>query len=192
MPEATTNQTKNVSVGKGVKGGYFFSAPVGSTLPTDYKGELDPAFVFLGYISEDGIKNAIEDDSEEIPDMNGDAVGSLSSSRKETYVVTLLETKAATLREVHGQKNVTDEGGVIKAIHTSDERDHRAYVADLVLSGNRRQRVVIGDGAVTEVGEVTYASSEAIGREVTITAYMCEEIGGTSVDYIQSTETDAS
>lgn len=32
---STTNNTANVSVGKGKSGGYFFLAPAGTTLPTD-------------------------------------------------------------------------------------------------------------------------------------------------------------
>ena len=40
------NNSNNVSAGKGVKGGYIFSAPVGTTLPDKViknKSELDPA-----------------------------------------------------------------------------------------------------------------------------------------------------
>ena len=54
MAESTTNNQANVSAGKGVKGGYIFSAPVGTTLPTDIDTELDEAFKCLGFISEDG------------------------------------------------------------------------------------------------------------------------------------------
>ena len=45
---ATSNNVNNVSSAKGVAGGYIFSAPVGTTLPTDIKTTLDPAFKVLG------------------------------------------------------------------------------------------------------------------------------------------------
>ena len=41
MAETNTNNQANVSAGKGVKGGYIFSAPVGTALPTDIKSKLD-------------------------------------------------------------------------------------------------------------------------------------------------------
>ena len=63
MAEATTNNTANVSAGKGVKGGYIYSAPVGTVLPTDLDTKLDNAFKVLGFISEDGITISVEEDS---------------------------------------------------------------------------------------------------------------------------------
>lgn len=60
MPEATTNNAANVSAGKGVKGGYLFMAPVGTTLPTDAKSKLDPTFKTLGFVSEDGFVESVE------------------------------------------------------------------------------------------------------------------------------------
>ena len=47
MEKSTANNPANVSAGKGVKGGYIFSAPVGTTLPVKVvknKSELDEAF----------------------------------------------------------------------------------------------------------------------------------------------------
>ena len=58
MAESNTNNQANVSSAKGVKGGYIFSAPVGTTLPTDIKTSLDTAFKCLGFISEDGYVEA--------------------------------------------------------------------------------------------------------------------------------------
>lgn len=49
MAESNTNNQANVSAAKGVKGGYIFSAPVGTELPTDIKTKLGPAFKCLGF-----------------------------------------------------------------------------------------------------------------------------------------------
>lgn len=190
---AKTNDTANVSVGKGLKGGYVFSAPVGTTLPQKYDtkaSELDQAFVNLGYVSEDGINNAIDSDSEDYTDMNGDTIESASSTYKETFVFTLVEQKKDTLAEEYGQKNVTDEGGQITAKHNSNPKERRCYVFLLVLKDGRRQTTVIPDGQVTEVGEKQYASTELIGREITVTCYPNDD-GDCVIDYIESTETEA-
>ena len=61
--KATANNQENVSAGKGVKGGYIFSAPVDTPLPTDIKTKLDEAFCVLGFISEDGYVETIDEDS---------------------------------------------------------------------------------------------------------------------------------
>ena len=46
----------------------------------------------------------------------------------------------------------------------------RIYVADLLLRNGRRWRSILPQGQVTEIGELTVASSELVGRETTITA----------------------
>ena len=120
MAETNTNNQANVSAGKGVKGGYIFSAPVGTALPTDIKSKLAPAFKCLGFISEDGYVEDIDEDSDDIVDMNGDVMDSTNGSRVESAQFTLAEIKADTLKRQYGEKNVTDENGVIAVKHNSD------------------------------------------------------------------------
>lgn len=186
------NNTANVSVGKGLKGGYLFSAPVGTPLPTEFDtqpDDLDPAFENLGYITEDGINNAIESDSETFPDMNGDTIESAGSTYTETLVFTLAEQKKSSLAMEYGEANVTDASGMITANHTSDPKEHRSLVALLVLKDGRRQTSVVPDCQVTEVGEKQYTSTELIGRELTATC-LPDANGSHIIDYIQSTETE--
>lgn len=189
MPEATTNQTKNVAVAKGVAGGYYYAAPVGSTLPTDYESELDAAFKLLGYISEDGITESTDEDTTDVNDMNGDMVLSEQATHTKTFGNTMIETKAGVLKEYFGDDCVTDEDGMITVAEKSGMRRNHAYVYDLALQNGRRERIVIPNGKVTEVGEITYASGEALGYETTTTAFP-DESGVKTYRYIQSTETE--
>lgn len=184
------NDTQNVSSAKGVKGGYFFSAPIGTKVPTDYSSELDEAFVNLGYILEDGFVITEEQDSNEVKDINGDTVDELSSSRTESVKVTLLETKLETLQEVRGHKNVTDEDGTITVKHNSEPRDYRVYVLELLLKNNRKSRVVIPNGKIVEIGDITYASGEPLSYEVNIKCFV-DENADTMLEYIQSNATKA-
>lgn len=192
MANRASNDTRNVSVGKGVKGGYMFSAPVGTKLPTDYdttESQLDEAWENLGYISEDGISNAIDSDSDNFVDLNGDTIETASASYTETLVFTLVEQKAAALATEYGVANVTDADGQITANHNSAPRGRRSYVLLLVLRDGRRQTTVIPAGEVTEVGEKIYSASELVGREITVTCYP-DENGNCVTDYIQSNESE--
>ena len=188
---ATANSQENVSAGKGLKGGYIYSAPVGTALPTDIKTSLNTAFKCLGFISEDGYEESIEEDSNDLVDMNGDLMDSSNSNRVESGAVTFAEIKSETLKRQYGADNVTDSGGVITVKHNSDSHSVFSYVLELVLKNGRRWRKVIPQGQSSELDSLKIASSELCQRAVTI-KYLTDESGNTCYDYIESTETSAS
>lgn len=190
MAESNTNNQANVSSAKGVKGGYIFSAPEGTTLPTDIKAKLDPAFKCLGFISEDGYVETVDEDSDDITDMNGDVMDSTNSNRVESAQLTLAEIKAETLKRQYGENNVKDENGIIAVKHNADSHDVFAYVLDLVLKNNRRWRKVVPKGKSSELDDLTIASSELCQRALTM-KYLTDEQGNTCYDYFESTETQA-
>ena len=189
MPESNKNNQDNVSAGKGVKGGYIFSAPTGTTLPTDIETSLDPAFKCLGFISEDGYVETVEEDSEDMVDMNGDLMDSSTSNRVESAQVTFAEIKSETLKRQYGENNVTDVNGLITVKHNSDSHPVFVYVLELVLKNNRRWRKVVPQGQSSELDDLTIASSELCQRALTF-KYLTDEQGNTCYDYIESTETD--
>lgn len=188
MAEATANTTANVSAAKGVKGGYIFSAPVGTELPTDIETDLNEAFKVLGFISEDGYVESIEEDSNDLVDMNGDLMDSSNSGRVESAEVTLAEIKAETLKRQYGAENVTDADGVITVKHNSNSHGSFSYILELLLKDGRRWRKVVPIGQSSELGELTVASTELCQRPLTI-KYLTDEQGNTCYDYIESTET---
>lgn len=190
MAEATANNTANVSAGKGIKGGYIFVAKVGATLPTDIKTKLASDFKVLGFISEDGFVETIEEDSNDLVDMNGDVMDTSNSNRVESAKLTLAEIKADTLKVQYGEDNVTDVNGVITVKHNSDSHSEFSYVLELVLKNGRRWRKVIPSAKSTELGDFTIASSELCQREMTI-KYLTDASGNTCYDYFESTETTA-
>lgn len=190
MAESNTNNQANVSSAKGVKGGYIFSAPVGTSLPTDIKTPLDPAFKCLGFISEDGYVEAIDEDADDMNDMNGDVMDSSNSKRVESAQVTFAEIKASTLKRQYGDANVTDENGLITVKHNADSHDIFSYILELVLKNGRRWRKVVPKGKSSELDELTIASSELCQRALTM-KYLTDEQGNTCYDYFESTETQA-
>ena len=190
MAEATTNNVANVSSAKGVKGGYIFVAPAGTTLPTNIETKLDKAFSVLGFIAEDGYVESMETDSEDFKDINGELIDSEITSYVESATFTLAEIKAKTLKLMYGDANVTDENGVISVAHNSAARDEWSLVLELVLKNNRRWRKVVPIAKTDELGDMTIAVAELAVREITI-KYMVDEAGNTCYDYYESTETSA-
>ena len=188
MAESNVNNVANVSAGKGVKGGYIFSAPVGTTLPTDIETKLDPAFKVLGFISEDGYVETVDEDSDDLVDMNGDLMDSTNSNRVESAQLTLAEIKAETLKRQYGEANVTDANGLITVRHNSDGHPTFAYILELLLKNGRRWRKVVPQGQSSELDDLTIASSELCQRALTI-KYLTDSSGNTCYDYIESTET---
>ena len=191
MADSTTNDTKNVSAGKGVKGGYIYTAPTGTTLPTDITTKLDAAFKVLGFISEDGITISVEEDSSDLVDMNGDVMDSTYSNRAETIQMKLAEMKAGVFKTQYGSLNVTDNNGLITIAHNGDNHDSASYVFELLLKDGRRWRMVVPNAKLSELGDLTISSSELCQRDITLKCAV-DTAGNTIYDYIESTETQAS
>lgn len=186
---ATPNNTANVSSGKGMAGGYFFAAPIGTTAPTDYETDLDTAFKNIGFLSEDGLVFATESDSEDLVDLNGDTMDTTKSTHSETFTATFAEVKKDAQAVLYGDENVTDVDGVMTVHVTGEDAPHKMFVFDGVLKNGRRWRRVIHDGKVKEFGDLTVASSELFGREATFSAFKSAS-GDYYTDYFESTETE--
>lgn len=193
MTASTTNNTANVSAGKGVKGGYIFVAPVGTDLPTtlvDDASTLDSAFKCLGFISEDGYAESVEEDSSDLVDMNGDLMDSAYASRVESAQFTLAEIKAETLKVQYGENNVTDAAGVITVKHNGDSHPSFSYVLLLQLKNGRKWTKVVPEAKSDALDTLTVASTELCQRPLTV-KYLTDAAGNTGYDYIESTETTA-
>jgi len=183
------NDATKVSVGKPKVGGAIYRAPLGSTLPTTAKATLDAAFKSLGYVSEDGLTNSNSPESESVKAWGGDTVSSMQTSKEDSFQFTLIESmNADVLKAIYGDKNVTEEEGAIKVIANSDDQEEASWVVDMILKGDKVKRIVIPNGKISAVGDVSYKDNEAIGYPVTVTAVPytnSENETGTHWEYIE-------
>lgn len=191
MAEATTNQTGNVSVGKGSEGAYAWAAPYGTALPTDNTTTLNAAFNVLGFISEDGITFSDSFDSTTHSDMNGDTIASSTGAVEKTAAFTWVELKKATLDLMYGSANVVDEDGVIEYTDKGPDQTLWSIVFDFVLGGSRKWRVVVPQCKLSEIGDMVVNYQELIGRETTMGVLYDSAVGGYYKGYLDSTETEA-
>ena len=181
------NDTKDVSNVKGVYGGYGFSAPVGTAAGTDQDvfASLGSSWDNMGFISEDGIEEELDTDTEEIHDMNGDVIFVARQSETETLVLTLVSLTEAAFAEWYGHDSVdASQTGYIAIEHTAANREARAYCFELLMKDGRKWRKVVPNGVVSEVGSIVYGAGDIAGREITI-ACLPDTDGVRMYDYIE-------
>ncbi|QPK80819.1 phage tail protein [Schaalia sp. ZJ405] len=174
-----------VTAAKPVAAGAISAASIDAKVPTDASTELDAAFKRLGYVSEDGLTNGIEMDTEDVKDWGGDTVLVIRTSRTETFTWKFIQTlDPDVLAEVYGADNVkgTLETG-LTVIHNSSELPRRAYVFEMLMTGGVIKRIVVPNSQITEIGEVVYTKGEPVGYEVTLMCYP-DEAGNTVYEYL--------
>lgn len=175
----------NVTSAKPKVGGAIYSAPLGTSLPKDATGKLDAAFKALGYISEDGLVNENTASTENVKAWGGDIVDTVQTEKTDSFTYTLIESlNIDVLKEIYGKNNVAGDittGITIKA--NTKELEQHTVVIEMILKGGILKRIVIPNGKVTEVGEITYTDSEMVGFETTLTAFPDSE-ANTHYEYI--------
>lgn len=183
---------QNVSVGEPAIAGAIYRAPVGTTLPTDASTSLGSAFKTFGYISEDGLTNTNSRDTATVKDWSGSDILTLQNGKTDTFKYKMMEVKnVEVLKDVYGDDNVTgniETGLTIKA--NAKELTAHSYVIDTLLSGGYLKRIVIPNGKVTEIADLVYKKTEAMGYEVTITA-LPDSAENTHYEYIVAGEEES-
>ncbi len=178
------NLSSNVSFGKPKATGAVFVAPAGTTLPTNATTVLSASFKSLGYVSEDGMVNSIESDTENVNAWGGDLVLVGQTNFMETFMVNLIETNADALKVFYGDANVTVVGSDITVVQKSTMLPSVVVVFELVLTGGRIKRIVVPNAQIVDrSGEITYVDGEPISYPALFQAYP-DASGNSHTEYI--------
>lgn len=179
----------NVAVAKPRnKAGAVFFGRVGEvTVPTDGVTPLDPNFKSVGYLTQDGVTNTIDQDFSDVIAFGGDKVLTVRTSRSETFQFGMIETNVESLSLTYGPDNVIvdEETGSITVKHNGDDDTMFVFVFEFALRGSRIKRDVVPAGQVTDLDDVQYqdGSEDPVTYTPTISA-LPDADGNTAYEYI--------
>lgn len=183
------NTVSNVVAGKPLAAGGVWLGPAGTTLPADASTVLGAGFKAGGYIGEDGLTETVGRSTEKVKAWGGDTVKVLQTDFSVTYQFTFIESlNGDVLKAVYGAANVTttaatSSAGTKQAVKiTADQLPHQVFVFE-IKDGDARVRIVVPDGQITEVGDVTYNDGSVIGYQVTVEAFRDSTLGAQAVKY---------
>ncbi|MFC4335214.1 phage tail tube protein [Salininema proteolyticum] len=152
--------------------GELFSAPQGSTMPADATTALDAAFIGHGYTDENGVAENWDDSVDnKVAWQNATIVRASRTESLATFRATLLQTRGSNLELFYPgssvSTNATDEW---KLEVVPAQADPRSFVINIV-DGAIVTRIAIGNGEVTERGEVPHRNGDVTAYPITITCY---------------------
>lgn len=186
MTKELARDAANVGVAKGNggnAGGYAWVGPTTATLPTDAKSEIGAEFESLGYISEDGLTNSTDAESEDRVDWSGSVIKTSQKSFSESFQASFLESRLSVLKTVYGDANVESDGqGGIAVKHNGHFTEERAYIFESLITETLIKRTVVPRGSIQERDDVSENSSDLLSYTPTIKA-LPDASGNTSYVY---------
>lgn len=157
--------------------GMVMTAPTGTVAPADL-GAWGTGWLDCGYISDDGLTESLDEDSEEFTPWQSNQPIRIEVTRSvRTFQATFWESNWQTVSLYYrvGEDDVEVTGTAPNQIVSFNEqgkpkRQLRAFGFD-VIDGTYHRRAICPLAEVTERGDIVYKSDELIAYEMTITAY---------------------
>ncbi|MEU3613530.1 phage tail protein [Streptomyces sp. NPDC006872] len=156
--------------------GAGWTAPLGTASPGDPAVQPVGSWLPLGAISEDGLVQGFDEDSQSFTPWGYTApIRTTITSSLRTFGLTVWETGRTTVQSLQYRVDVADlapvSGLTSFAETASPEPDRRAFWF-VVLDGDSFQRgFYLPEAEITERSDVSHKQDEVAGFEWTITAY---------------------
>lgn len=152
--------------------GAVYVGPTSSTAPTTASSALT-GFSELGYVHADGVTETRDRSTNQIRAwQNADLLREVVTESTATFQFTLLETNLEVLAAFYGSAVDVADGSV--EVNPAATGGRKSFVIDLV-DGTDAIRTYVPSGEILSVGEQVYQNGEAVGYDVTITAYASSE-----------------
>jgi hypothetical protein len=154
----------------------MYYAPLGTALPTDASTALVAAYKPLGYISEDGIRPALDTSVDKIKAFGGDVVAALLTDESRSFEVTLLEVFGSEVNTfLFGSGNVTVTAPTVSVGTKTYVQDKGGKPAQCVIvldlkHGTKRRRLVVPIADPTVTGEEPYTDGGLMAYTLAIEA----------------------
>jgi len=156
--------------------GPILSAPLGTTLPTSATAALDAAFEDSGYVSEDGLQLSPDISTADIREWGGAMVRRVLEQFNGTLSWGMLETSETSLKVAFGDDHVvvtpatSDHGTQVRVALGAHLPAAKSWVFKM-KDGNNRILIVVPNGQITNVEEVSFTSTDAIAWNVELSCY---------------------
>ena len=156
--------------------GAVATAPVGTTAPADARAKLNTPWNSGGYVGSDGMSMSVSKSYKTIKDWSQSVVRKALSEFDSTIKFPWLQIDEFAMKHTFGSGNVTTKaatsaaGNQMKVGIGSDTPGVMAWCFSM-KDENRRVRVYVPRGEVTEVGEVPFKPSDDHIYNVTLSTY---------------------
>ena len=168
-----TNKT-NMGIGRAV--GMAYTAPENTALPATPGETLDPAWVEIGAVSEDGITWGTGKDAEPLKNWAKKVVRVIGSDESGNVQVPFIDTTEDTLKTIFGADNVTisaataTHGKVVSVTVAPGVSAPPAAFLFLMKDGDDLLMLGTESGVVTDLDDIGFAPTDAITWNATIEA----------------------
>lgn len=171
------NKTSNVVSGKPLATGGVLLGTMTSPLPTSIALPPDVSFKAAGYVGDKGLIEQFGRTTSKVKAWGGDVVKILQTNQELTYKFAFIESvNSDVMTAVYGAGNVattpatTTAGNLSTILLNATVLPHNRYVFEM-KDGLARIRVVIPDGQITDLADVTYDDGNIIMYDVTLECF---------------------
>lgn len=158
----------------GANGGGW-TGPLGTASPGDPLVQPLGAWMPLGAISEDGLVQGFDEDSEEFtPWGYTSPIRTTITKSLRTFQLTVWETSRTTVQSLQyriDEADLTPTSGLTTFAETASPLPDRRAFWFIVLDGSVSKGFYVPEGEISDRSDVTHKQDEMAGFEWTITAY---------------------